>query len=264
MRCCRRASFYAPLSVLMGLVLASLGGCVYEQEGPPEAHFEQFSTKAPRVDTVTVCHAYGCKSQTPYTFTPSDIAEISALMARVRRNDSPAEERRAMSYAIAWMEQRVAPTVGTGNDRPSMDFGGSGDDGQQDCVDEATNTTSYLLVLAHHGLIQHHLVERPFAKDSLSHWTHWAALIKEKGSGEQFAIDSSSGANGENPTVQAAASFYVPNGSGDNTPPQTSGPATAVAGSDVGAAAPPRDGLSGMLERIQGLGNADSPTASVR
>jgi hypothetical protein len=56
----------------------------------------------------------------------------------------------------------------------------------------------------------------------------------------------------------------VPNGSGDNTPPQTSGPATADAGSDVGAAAPPRDGLSGMLERMQGLGYADSPTASVR
>jgi hypothetical protein len=60
---------------------------------------------------------------------------------------------------------------------------------QQDCVDEANNTTSYLLVLTHHVLIQHHLVERPFAKDSLSHWTHWAALIKEKGSGEEFAID---------------------------------------------------------------------------
>ena len=98
------------------------------------------------------------------------------------------------------------------------------------------------MVLTHHVLIQHHLVERPFAKDSLSHWTHWAALIKEKGSGEEFAIDSSSGANGENPTVQAAASFYVPNSSADNTPPE-SGSATADAGSDGGAAASPPGGL---------------------
>ena len=37
--------------------------------------------------------------------------------------------------------------VGTASDRPSMDFRGSGDRGRQDCVDEATNTTSYLLVL---------------------------------------------------------------------------------------------------------------------
>jgi hypothetical protein len=196
-----RRAFFAPLAMLCGAALLSVGGCVYEQDGPPESHFEQFATKAPRGDTVTVCHAYGCKAQTPHTFTQVDIAEIAALMARVRRDDSPAEERRAIAYAIAWMERRVAPTVGTEDDRPSMDFAGSGDPGQQDCVDEATNTTSYLLVLVHHGLIHRHLVERPFAKDSLSHWTHWAALIKETDNGERYAIDSSSGPNGDNPTV---------------------------------------------------------------
>jgi hypothetical protein len=78
-------------------------------------------------------------------------------MTHVRRDDSPAEERRAIAYAIAWMERRVAPAVGTTTDRPSMDFMGSGDESQQDCVDEATNTTSYLLVLERHGLIQHHV-----------------------------------------------------------------------------------------------------------
>jgi len=232
-----------PFAVLLSFALAVLGGCVYKQEGPPEAHFEQFSTKPPKADSVTVCHAYGCKAQTPFAFTPSDIAEISERMTRVRRDDSPAEERRAIAYAIAWMERRVAPTVGTASDRPSMDFIGSGDESQQDCVDEATNTTSYLLVLERHGLIQRHSLERPFAKDDLSHWTHWAALIREKESGERFAIDSSSGANGENPTVQAAASFYVPDGPGDDKPPETSDYATAdpglpdlsYSGSDTGS-----------------------------
>ena len=42
-----------------------------------------------------------------------------------------------------------------------MDFRGSGDTTQLDCVDEATNTTSYILVLDRHGLIRHHRVERP-------------------------------------------------------------------------------------------------------
>lgn len=138
----------------MGIGLSSLSGCVYEQEGPPEAHFQRFDTQAPKGDKVTVCHAYGCKKQTPFTFSESDIAEIGGLMARIRRDDTPAEERRAISYAIAWMERRVAPAVGTASDRPSMDFLGSGDSTQQDCVDEATNTTSYLLVLDRHGLIR--------------------------------------------------------------------------------------------------------------
>ncbi|MGB6907505.1 MAG: hypothetical protein WBE04_10390 [Methyloceanibacter sp.] len=250
-----RRAFHAPLAVLLGVALSSLGGCVYEQDGPPEAHFQKFETKPPKGDTVTVCHAYGCKQQTRYTFTPEDIAEISALMARVRRNDSPAEDRRAMSYAIAWMERRVAPTAGTASDRPSMDFIGSGDSTQQDCVDEATNTTSYLLVLERHGLLHHHSVQRPFAKDSVSRWTHWAAIIEENESGARYAIDSSSGPNGDNPMVQAASSFYVPDGSGNVTPPETG---IASAESDAGGAkAPAGEGLAGMIERMNALGYAD-------
>lgn len=219
---CARSAFVR----VHGLALTPLGGCVYEQEGPPEAHFEQFAAKAPQANTVTVCHAYGCKAQTPFTFTGSDVAEIADVMARVRRDDSAAQERRAVAYAVAWMERRVAPVVGTATDRPSMDFLGSGDPSQQDCVDEATNTTSYLMVLQQNGLLRHHLVERPFAKDSLlgGHWTHWAAVLRERESGARFAVDSSSGPNGDNPTVQAAASFYVPDGEGDVTPPETAPP----------------------------------------
>ncbi|MGB6967964.1 MAG: hypothetical protein WBD76_01705, partial [Methyloceanibacter sp.] len=63
---CRRA-FHAPFAVLLGVALSSLSGCVYEQDGPPEAHFQKFETKPPKGDTVTVCHAYGCKQQTRYT-----------------------------------------------------------------------------------------------------------------------------------------------------------------------------------------------------
>ena len=255
----RRRAFFAPLALLLGLALASLGGCTYDEDGPPDAHFEKFATKPPRGDTVTVCHAYGCKAQTQFTFSESDITELRALMARVPRSDTPAEERRALAYAIAWMERRVAPTVGTASDRASMDFGGSGDSTQQDCVDEATNTTSYLLVLERHGLFKHHAVERPFAKDSLTHWTHLAAVIRETDNGGRFAIDSSAGVNGENPTVQAAASFYVPDTYADRTPPET-GLATA----EAQAPRQGSDGLSGLLERMQALGYAEEPTGSSR
>jgi hypothetical protein len=119
-------------------------------------------------------------------------------VARVARDDSPAEERRAIAYAIAWMERRVAPSVR----RPTV-------------------RAWTLLVLERYGLIRHHIVERPFAKDSLVHWTHWAALIQEKASRALFSIASPAGANGENPTVQAAASFCVPDTWADNRPPET-------------------------------------------
>ena len=141
------------------------------------------------------------------------------------------------------MERRVAPAVGTASDRTSIDLRGSGDPSQPDCVDEATNTTSYLLVLDRHGLIKHHAVDRPLAKDSLTRWTHWAAVIREKESAERFAIDSGTGPNGESPTMQAAASFYVPDSYADNAPPER-GLATADANSEAPAQDP------GALTRI--------------
>ena len=228
-----------PLVVLLGLALAILGGCVLRQAGPPEAHFEKFSTKPPIADSVTICHAYTCQQQTPYTFSRADIAEISAIMTKVKRNDSPFEERRAVAYAIAKMETDVGKKLGI-KDIAGMQFTASGDPSQMDCVDEATNTTSYLLVLERNGLIKRHTVERPFGKAAFNKWPHWAALIREKESGEEFTIDASASANGENPTVQSAASFYVPDGPADNRPPETSENATpdpswSYSGSETGS-----------------------------
>ena len=151
--------------------------------------------------------------------------------------------------------------MGTASDRTSIDLRGSGDPTQLDCVDEATNTTSYLLVLDRHGLIKHHAVDRPLAKDSLTRWTHWAAVIREKESGARFAIDSGTGPNGENPTMQAAASFYVPDSYADNAPPER-GLATAEANSEAPAQDP--GGLTRMLERMQALGFAADATGSAR
>jgi hypothetical protein len=247
--------------MLFGLALIALGGCTYSEDGPPDAHFDKFAAKPPKRDTVTVCHAYGCKAQTRFTFTDNDITELRALMARVPRQDTPAEERRALAYAIAWMERRVAPTVGTASDRASMDFRGSGDRTQLDCVDEATNTTSYLLVLDRHGLIRHHAVERPLAKDSLTRWTHWAAVISEKQSGARYAIDSGAGPNGENPLMQAAASFYVPDTYADNAPPErglVNGEETAVAPTQG------NDGVARTLDGMQSLGFGNEATGSAR
>ena len=64
--------------------------------------------------------------------------------------------------------------------------------------------------------------DRPFVKDGLMHWTHRAAAIKETANGGRFAVDSAAGANGEKPTVQDAASFYVPGA--DNTLPEIGPP----------------------------------------
>jgi hypothetical protein len=166
--------------------MSALGGCTYDGFGSQHLHYATYSVPEPKGATVHVCHAYGCQMRTKFTFKPDDLDALGKLMTTTRGKaaDTPEEERRAVAYAIGWMETRVGNVIGTKDDRAGMEFGGPGDRTQQDCVDEATNTTSYLNVLANAGLIRHHTVGVPFAKENylrgVSGWTHWTAVLVEK------------------------------------------------------------------------------------
>jgi hypothetical protein len=231
----------------MVLVAAiALSGCTHEGFGTQHLHYATFSVPEPTGATVHVCHAYGCQMRTKFTFRSADIDGLKELMAKVRgaNPDTPDEERRAVAYAIGAMEVRVGNAIGTKDDRAGMEFGGPGDPTQQDCVDEATNTTSYLNVLANAGLIRHHTIGVPFAKENylrgVSGWTHWTAVLVEKpfagletksgraikiaakpgaaapavsvqasAGGQRWAVDSWIYANGENPAIVKAEEWYI-------------------------------------------------------
>jgi hypothetical protein len=203
------------------LLIASLtlAACTYERTGAPARHYSEFRVSPPtQTNKVEICHAYTCKLKSPYYFRKGDVANLAALMRKVKRNDTPAEERRAIAYAIGRMETDVGKKLGL-KDNPGMSFRSSGDPTQQDCVDEATNTTSYLLVLQANGLIKHHVVETPMAKGNVlkglvrgqpvEYWPHWAAVIKEKKTGQRYAVDSWPFPMGENPGVQKIEDWYI-------------------------------------------------------
>jgi hypothetical protein len=69
--------------------------------------------------------------KTPYRFTSANIAEITHEMQRVKRNNSPAEERRAIAYAIGLMERQVGAAIGI-KDKAGMQWSASGDPTQED------------------------------------------------------------------------------------------------------------------------------------
>jgi hypothetical protein len=202
-------------SYLVGLLVALLAGaCTHEGFGTAEKHFATFSVPEPKGATVHVCHAYGCKMRTKFTFNDKDLGELTAIMKKWRTKANTAEdERRGLAYAIGWMETRTGAVIGTKDDRPGMDFAGSGDPTQQDCVDEATNTTSYLTLLHSRGLLKFHTVSTPFAKENylrgIAGWTHWTAVLVESSSKQRWAVDSWIYANGENPAVVKAEEWYV-------------------------------------------------------
>jgi hypothetical protein len=200
-------------AVKAALIALPLAGCTYERHGPVSQHYMDFATRPPRNNTVYVCHAYGCRMQTPFRFTDEDIASLKTLMGKTRKADTPHEERRAVAYAVGWMERRTGDVIGTSADRPGMDFAASGDPTQQDCVDEATNTTTYLKLLEHNGLLKHHTITRPMSKENLlrgvAGWPHWTAVLVEKPNGQRWAVDSWIYANGENPAIVETEKWYI-------------------------------------------------------
>lgn len=195
------------------LSMLGLTACTFERDGPPAYHYQEFKSREPSGNTVFVCHAYGCEKQSPIKFGPDQIKQIAEVMQKTKKANTSFEERRAVAYAVGWMERYVGDRIGTSADRPGMEFNGPGDPTQQDCVDEATNTTSYLLVLENNGLLKHHTVGRPFSKGNIllgvSNWPHWTAVLWETTNKQKWAIDSWIYQNGENPVVIEAEKWYT-------------------------------------------------------
>ena len=71
------------------LAAAGLSGCVSGGGDDWRIHYVSFGATAPQGNRVTICHAYTCKEQTSYTFPPAQVAEIAAIMKKVKRADTP-------------------------------------------------------------------------------------------------------------------------------------------------------------------------------
>src|SRR5262245_7744743 len=199
---------------LVIVLAAGLSGCaeafVYGGGDDVRIHYARFGVTPPQGNTVTVCHAYTCKMQTPYTFSQKDLAEIRTVMAKTKRADTPYEERRAVAYAIAFIDVKVGNKLGI-HDKAGMQFSATGDPTQEDCVDVSTNTTSYLLVMQANGMLKHHTVDATMSKANLGkglaelnpvkYWPHWSAILKENESGQKYAVDRWPFDQGENAAV---------------------------------------------------------------
>ena len=113
------------------LVSSAVSGCAYHGDGPVEVHYERYKARLPEGNRVFVCSAYGCRTQTPFRFETADIAQLQTMLSPAKTK-TPADERKAVQAALAWMEQRADKAVGTDQDRPGDDMAGNGDPGQMD------------------------------------------------------------------------------------------------------------------------------------
>ena len=158
-----------------------------------------FTAPAPTPRNIPVCSGYGCANIDTVRL---DEAEWRAVRARFHpRADSPAAERRLLAGAIGQLERSVGPKTGTEGDKGGT-FPGMFEAGQMDCIDESTNTTVYLRLLAAEGLLRWHTVGEPVTRGYFVFgWPHTTATIREKNSADEYAVDSWFFDNGAEPVI---------------------------------------------------------------
>jgi len=148
---------------------------------------------------LSVCYNYGCKRQAQFTMSENEWQRVVSLFEPGA--ETPDSERAAIRRAVAEMESTAGRYTPVRRDR-----GGNPAEaewpGQLDCIDESTNTTTYLLVIERAGMLRwHRVAERVFRAPYLFD-EHWAAQIEEIRTGRRYAVDSWMRDNGYPPDIQ--------------------------------------------------------------
>ena len=103
---------------------------------------------------------------------------------------------------MAWFEKRVAAEAGTANAKARAGLGHAGDPSQFDCLDKTSNTIGVLLIVADMGLLRHHVIDVPESRGGLiGGLPHTTAVVRERSSGQKWAVDGWTHNNGELPDV---------------------------------------------------------------
>jgi len=153
----------------------------------------------------SVCHGHSCTLVSTVSLDDDQWDQIARLFAVPAA--TPQLEREQIADAIALFETIVGKLTGTSGDKP----GNEGDrnwQGQMDCIDEATNTTTYLKMLSRAGFLRWHSVEKKATRAFIILFPHTTAVVRDLQSGERWAVDSWFFANGERPVILSLEEWH--------------------------------------------------------
>ena len=141
---------------------------------------------AAKSGSVNVCFNYGCKSRQKVPLKGKGWKQVARVFAKPARTAE--KERQAIRKAVGLMEQFVGKRTVTSADKARNS--NTGVRGSMDCIDESTNTTTYLRLFEKRGWLKWHKVKPRKKRSPFIFDEHWTAVIETKKGGEQYAVDS--------------------------------------------------------------------------
>jgi len=155
--------------------------------------------ETPTVDQFSICSTHGCNTIETVSLTTEQWETVRQLFSQEAQ--SAEAERILIAQAIALLEQYVGKITATSNDKGGNGRGLFGHGKQMDCIDESTNSTSYLTLMDKAGLLKWHRAASTRTRGFLFFRPHSTATIEEIGTGQIWAVDSWFHDNGQRPEI---------------------------------------------------------------
>lgn len=159
-----------------------------------------YSSKSDWPGEFKLCHGFSCSEKSLVTLDEKQWNKVAAVFKKPAK--TPEKEREQITKAVAILETEL-----TKDAKLAPDFGEANtfenDQAQMDCIDEAINTTHYLEFLDEAGLLKYHDAAPPIYRGFLvdGQRPHNSGAVKEKASGEIYAIDSYYFDSGKPPAI---------------------------------------------------------------
>lgn len=188
--------------LFISATLAGLAWALPSAASPGAARwFQSQGYVSPAGTRIIACHGYGCARRQAISVDGPWLSRAGSLL-KVGRS-SPEAERRALAQVVSAYTAYLAAAIGGRPDVPGSPVQMSGVHGQMDCLDETANTTSLLLVLQEQGLLTYHRVRSPESRGFFldGRYPHFSAVITERSSGQEWAVDPWRRAPGQKPEI---------------------------------------------------------------
>ncbi len=153
----------------------------------------------PALNAFEICQGGGCVVASKLSLSDAEWRQVSQLFNPAATGAE--DERKKISLAIGLLEEIVGKKIGTSNDLAGT-FDSGSLSGQQDCNDEAINSTTYMRLLRQAGYLKFHEIEDMRTRNFFfTGWPHTTAVIHEVKTGARFAVDSWFYDNGHPATI---------------------------------------------------------------
>jgi hypothetical protein len=202
-------SYLANLMLLF--CLATLASCsstpiaqqaikpIFKADDPQDEQRYSHFIGHPTYSQYSICLHNTCQDIANLSLSNNQWQQINSLFQPLASNAE--QERNKIKQAIAMFERFSGQQSPSHLDRAKNDLS-LGVHGQLDCIDEATNTTVYLRILAQANLLTWHQQGSRITRGILSgNAPHTTATVIETQSGQRFAVDSWFTANGQKPYI---------------------------------------------------------------